>query len=34
MVLFSPEESFTQEDYKKRSKSNKKKTRSSMTEVV
>lgn len=34
MALFSPEESSTQEEYKKRSKSNKKKTRSSMTEVV
>lgn len=34
MVLFSPEESYTQKEHKKRRKSNKKKKHSNMTEVV
>lgn len=34
MILFSPEECSTQEGYKKKIKSNKKKARTSMTEVI
>lgn len=34
VAMFPPEESFTEKEYKKRRKSNKKTTHSSMTEVV